>query len=196
MPRTKRILYDGAIYHIINRGHNRQLLFKDSVDNVEFKNITGKYIDRYNLKLYNYCLMVNHFHFLMRIEKAQDLPCIMKGICQSYANYYKRKYIRIGYLFQNRYKSILIEKDEYLLECARYIERNPLRANIIEDLSEYHWSSYNFYAKGQKDDIITPNPLYESFGTTPQQRRQEYIKYVTEPRPYELLLDKVILEMH
>lgn len=195
MPRTKRILYDGAIYHIINRGHNEQILFKENRDFGKFKKIIAEYIKRYNFKLYNYCLMINHFHFLMRTEKADHLPCIMKGICQSYANYYKKKYGTIGYLFQNRYKSILIKRDEYLSECARYIERNPVRANITKDPSEYPWSSYNYYAKGKKDDIITPNILYQDFGNTQYERMQNYINYVAESRPYELLLDTVIANM-
>lgn len=196
MARTKRILYDDGIYHVINRGHNRQILFKDTEDFKKFKDIMKKYIQMYNIKLYNYCLMINHFHLLLKIDKADYLPTAMKGICQSYAHHYKRKYGRIGYLFQNRYKSIPVEKDEYLSECARYIERNPIRAKIVEDLSKYPYSSYNYYANGHKDDIITTNLLYETFGNAPRQKRHNYIKYITKPRPYEALLDKAMLEMY
>jgi len=195
MPRTKRILSDNAIYHIINRGHNKKILFKQTEDFLTFKDIIATYIKRYNFKLYNYCLMINHFHLLLRINKGEDLPKIMKGICQTYANAYKRKYALIGYLFQNRYKSILIEKDRYLSECARYIERNPIKANVVKDLSAYSHSSYNYYAKGRESDIITKNILYDSFGSTSTERRQNYIKYVAEPRPYELLLDEAIAAM-
>lgn len=121
-----------------------------------------------------------------------DLPIVMKGICQSYANYYRRTHSHTGYVFQNRYKSIPIDRDSYLLECARYIERNPLRANIVRDISEYPWSSYNYYTDGKLDDIITINPLYEELAKTSKERREAYIEYVSKPRPYEQLLDESI----
>ncbi|MBU4376551.1 MAG: transposase [Candidatus Omnitrophica bacterium] len=195
MPRTKRILYDGAIYHIVNRGHNKQVLFKNHEDYIRFKSMVSIYLERYAFKIFNYCLMINHFHFLMQIGKAADLPLIMKGVSQTYANYYKRKYGTIGYLFQNRYKSILIEKDAHLLVCARYIERNPLRASLVSELSEYPWSSYHYYATGKKDDIITPNILYDNFGNSSEEKRRNYIEYISEEQPYELLLDEAIAKM-
>lgn len=192
MARPKRILCDRAVYHVTNRGHNRQVLFREDKDFIKFKGIIRSYIKKFDFRLFNYCLMRNHFHFLMQILKAKDLPLIMKGISQTFANYHRRKYRNVGYLFQARYKSFHIEKDEYLLECARYIERNPLRAKIVKELSEYPWSSYNYYAIGKKDDIITTNILYPTFGRTLEERRRNYIEYVSKPRPYEQLLDKAI----
>lgn len=195
MPRTRRIFYDGAIYHIINRGHNQQGILLDAEDFVKFKNIMADYLKKYDFNIFHYCFMLNHFHLIMRVNKVKHLPDIMKGVSLTYANHHKKKYSRVGCLFQSRYKSILIEKDEYLLECGRYIERNPVRAGLVKDPSEYQWSSYNYYAKGKKDTIITPNILYESLGATPSQRMQNYTKYVIEPRPYESLLDNSIAHM-
>ena len=196
MPRTKRLLCDEGVFHVINRGHNKQFLFNDDEDFSKFKDSMKIYINKYNIELFNYCLMFNHFHLLVKIKKANHLPVVIKGVCQSYAHYHRKKYNRRGYLFQNRYKSIPIDKNEYLLECARYIERNPLRNNLVKDLSEYRWSSYNYYANGQADYIITPNLLYNDFGATSRRRRLKYIQYLTESRPYEALLDKAIKEMH
>jgi len=192
MARTGRVLYDGAIYHIVNRGHNRQTLFRERADYIKFKDIVKQYIDRYQFKLFHYCIMTNHFHMIMRIVNAKDLSLIMKGVTQTYVNYHKRKYRTVGYLFQGRYKSFVIEKDEYLLECARYIERNPLRAGIVTDLSKYPWSSYSYYAKGKQDAIISEDIMYSTFGRTVEERRKGYEDYVSKVRPYEALLDKAI----
>ncbi|MBU1871467.1 MAG: transposase, partial [Candidatus Omnitrophica bacterium] len=103
------------------------------------------------------------------------------------------RYECVGFTFQNRYKSHLIDKDAYLLECARYIERNPLRARLIDSLFSYPWSSFSFYAKGINDKIVTKvNLLYRGFGQTPQIRQKRYQKYILEERPYEVITDEAL----
>jgi len=195
MPRLKRHILDNGIYHILNRGHNKDTIFKETDDFNRFKDMIRKYKESLSFDVYHYCLMPNHFHLLIRIFEAKDLPAIMKGICQSYANHYRRTHGRIGYLFQNRYKSIYIDRDAYLLECARYIERNPLRANMIKNLSEYPWSSYNHYVGNRTDDIITMDPLYATLAKTSKERRDAYIEYLSKTRPYEELLDERIADL-
>lgn len=149
MPRVSRLVCDNAVYHILNRGHDRRKLFPQADDFKSFKDTISRYKKRFRFDLYHYCFMSNHFHLLLKIEKGNELSLLMKGICQSYAFSYKRKYNFSGYLFQNRYKSIFISKDSYLMECGRYIERNPVRAGIVADPGQYHWSSYNRYAKNK-----------------------------------------------
>lgn len=100
----------------------------------------------------------------------------------------------MGHVYQNRYKSFLIEDDAYLLECGRYIERNPLRACIAGHPSMYYWSSYKFYANGKKDDIININPVYETLGNTGIERQKAYKEYVDQARPYEKILDSAMLK--
>lgn len=195
MPRTGRVIYDNAVYHIINRGHDRLRLFQGVKDFKGFKDIIARYKQKFHFDLYHYCLMANHFHLLLRIEKGEELSALMKGISQTYAFHYKREHHFSGYLFQDRYKSIPIEKDEYLMECGRYIERNPVRAGIVDGPGKYHWSSYDFYAKGRSDDIITPDPLYTPLSTIDSERREKYIKYVATDRPYEQLLDEKLSEL-
>jgi len=195
MPRVKRDILDDGIYHILNRGHNKDNLFKSADDFNTFKIIIKRYGEKFYFNLYHYCLMPNHFHLLIKVGRAKELPVIMKGICQSYAHHYKKSYNHSGYLFQNRYKTIHIDRDSYLLECARYIERNPLRANLVSDPSEYIWSSYNYYVKGVDDDIVTTSPLYETLAETPKERKEAYTRYVLEPRPYEQLLDEKIASL-
>ena len=161
MGRARRVLFDGGVYHIVQRGHNKDKLFKNAGDYKAFKDFIRRYKEKYIFDVFHYCLMSNHFHILLKVHKGDDLPKIMHGITQSYSYYYRKTYRHTGYVYQNRYKSFSVEDDAYLLECGRYIERNPLRAGIVKELSLYHWSSYNFYAKGMPDDIITENPLYK-----------------------------------
>lgn len=184
-----RVLCDNGVYHIIMRGHNRYKLFNQLTDYKKFKDVIREYKKRYIFYLFHYCFMPNHIHMLLRIKKGPELPSLMQGINQTYARYYKRQYGLIGNLFQGRYKSFYIDKDEYLLECGRYIERNPLRANMVGALNMYYFSSYNIYTKSKGDDIITYNPLYLELSKDPKERMKLYREYVEQPRPYEQILD-------
>jgi len=114
----------------------------------------------------------------------------MQGLLQSYGFYYKRKYGYRGYLYQNRYKSKKISNDEYLLECGRYIERNPVRAGIVKTPDEYKWSSCSHYTQGDYDGIITDDFLYGNFGKNLKDRQCGYKEYVSTSRPYEDIIDK------
>jgi len=193
MPRSKRILYDGAVYHIIQRGHNKDRLFRKPKDYKVFKAIIQKYKRLFLFDIYHYCLMSNHIHILLKAVNGSDLPRIIQGVTQSYSYYYRKTYNYCGYVYQNRYKSFLIEDDSYLLECGRYIERNPLRAGMVTWLSQYYWSSYNFYAKGRFDAIITEDPLYGQLGPDSNARMMKYCEYMSEPRPYEKVLDVALM---
>jgi len=190
MPAHGRIIYDGAVCHIIQRGNNRQKIFKEVEDYKKLLSLIIEYKAKFVFELYNYCLMPNHLHLLMKISKGDDLSRLMQGLFQSFRFYYKRKYKYTGYLYEGRYKSKLIEKDSYLLDCARYIERNPLRAGIVKDLSHCKWSSHLFYACGDKNDIITENPLYCALGDGIATRQKAYKEYVLTPRAYEEIIDK------
>jgi len=190
MPTCGRIVYDEAIYHIIQRGNNRQKIFRDDEDYEKFLSLFEEYRNKRAFELYNYCLMPNHIHILMKIFKKEDLAKLMQSIFQSFRFYFRKKYKYTGYLYQGRYKSKLIEAENYLLECARYIERNPLRSRLIDDLSLYKWSSYPFYANGHRNGIITENPLFCTLSADNAKRNEAYIQYVISPRPYEEILDK------
>lgn len=192
MARQHRVLVDGGVYHITNRGHNRYRLFHSLDDYKIYKKEIRNYRKRFRFDIFHYCLMPNHTHILLKIEKGCELPHIMQGINQSYAKHYKKAYKLIGNIFQGRYKSVFIDTDEYLLECGRYIERNPLRAGMVADLSDYYFSSYNYYANGRKDDIITPDPCYLVLSQDPKERMRLYKEYILQKRPYETIVDKVL----
>lgn len=191
MPRKPRILIDGGYYHIVTRGIDRRKLFRYHNDYKYFLKTIRKYLKKFRVSIVHYCLMPNHIHLLIQAKKAEDLPKFMQAVLQVYASYFRKRHASVGFVFQNRYKSSAIERDSYLLECGRYIERNPLRAKIIENIFDYPWSSFSFYAKGALDDIITMvNPLYVGLSEIEEKRQVTYRGYVLTERPYEHIIDK------
>jgi len=193
MPRTARVLVDQGYYHIVTRGIDRRRLFRHKQDYELFFRIVSTYLKRFKVHVMNYCLMPNHLHMLMKVELASDLPEFMKAILQVYGANFREKYKSVGFVFQNRYKSHLIDDDVYLLECARYIERNPVRAKLVNDVAEYSWSSYDYYAKGIDDKIITlSNPLYLNMADTDIKRREMYASFIRLQRAYDPIVDKAL----
>lgn len=189
MARKPRLVMDEGYYHVIQRGNDRRKVFRDNNDYKHFYLLLKKYLKRYPSFLYHYCLMSNHLHLLLKVIEARDLSKLMQGINLSYTLYYKQKYKFTGSLWQGRYKSIVIEKDEYLMECGRYMERNPVRAGLVVDPKDYPFSSYNFYACGIESDIITEDVLCQGMGSGKTERQAKYRDYVLEERAYDNVLD-------
>jgi len=147
MPRRARQKSESGIYHIILRGINRQNIFEDEEDNYRFLQTLMHYTEISGYELYAYCLMGNHVHLLLRVDK-EPLEQILRRVCGSYVYWYNRKYERIGNLFQDRFKSEPVEDDPYFLTVLRYIHQNPFKANLVERNGEYKWSSYSAYMSG------------------------------------------------
>jgi len=191
MPRTSRSLADNGYYHILTRGNDRRNIFQCQDDYVKILEIINSYIEKFPVRVFHYCLMPNHVHLLLQAIISADVPKFMQGILQVYANYFRKRYNSTGFLFQNRYRSLHIEKESYLLECARYIERNPLRAKICNDLKEYPWSSYQFYIEGREDMIVKkPSPCFIEMSRSPIARRRIFQKYIIQERPYDQIVDR------
>lgn len=144
VPRTSRLKSESGIYHIIMRGINRQTLFLDDEDCTKFIQTLQRYRKICEYKLYAYCLMGNHFHLLLH-ENKESLETVMRRICGSYVFWYNKKYDRVGYLFQDRYKSEPVEDDTYFVVVLRYIFQNPIKAGIVNKINEYKWTNYNDY---------------------------------------------------
>ncbi|MBI4710368.1 MAG: transposase [Nitrospirae bacterium] len=179
MPRTARIAPKEYVYHILTRGNNRQDVFKKVQDYKKYIEILQRYKEKYKFKLYHYVLMSNHVHLVMEpAEKGGTLAEIMKGINLSYAQYYKVCYKHIGHFWQDRYKSIIIAKDNYLLACGSYVELNPVRARKAEDPQDYKWSSYNAYAHGKKDVLLDKHPIYKGLSKNESERRMQYREFI------------------
>lgn len=144
MPREARTKSKTGIYHIIWRGANRQEIFHEDTDWIQFLDILKRYKIKYRLAIYAWCLMGNHVHLLIK-EGNEDISITMKRIGISYAKYYNWKYITTGHLFQDRFKSENVEITSYLLTVVRYIHQNPVKAGIVNHADEWKWSSCRGY---------------------------------------------------
>lgn len=141
--------------------------------------IIQKYKEKYRFKLYHYVLMRNHVHLVLEpTDRGGSLAEVMKGINLSYAQFYKGRYKHIGHFWQDRYKSIIISRDDYLLACGSYVELNPVRAGIVKDPRDYKWSSYNAYAYGKKDSVLEKHPIYKKLSKDETERRKRYREFM------------------
>lgn len=181
MPSTARVAPSAHIYHVLTRGNNRQDVFEDEVDFRKYMELLLRYKEKYHFKLYHYVLMTNHVHLVIEpTEDGGNLSEIMKGINLAYAQHYKRRYSHTGHFWQDRYKSIIISKDDYLLACGSYVELNPVRAKIVDDPMKYPWSSYRVYAHGKKNVIVDEHPVYIELSEDAGERRKKYREFIRE----------------
>ena len=154
MPRQPRLILNNVCYHIISRGNQQQAVFKDKNDFNRYVKLLLKYKNRYKFTLYGWCLMKNHVHLLI---ESDQLAKTMHGINLSYAQYFESKYKMVGHFWQDRYKSFVIQKDNYLINCISYIEYNPVRANFVSRPEDYVWSSYRARALGiESNGLLDP----------------------------------------
>ena len=145
MARSLRIQYPGAFYHVTSRGNEQKNVFKSKTDREKFLSYLESATERYDARIHAYCLMTNHYHLLLETPEA-NLSQIMQHINGAYTSYFNTKRKRSGHLFQGRYKSIVVEADEYATQLSRYIHLNPVRARMVDNPEKFFWSSYQFYA--------------------------------------------------
>lgn len=166
MVRPLRIEYPGAWYHVACRGNQRLKIFWDDKDRTRFLKALKESVEAFNVEVHCYVRLDNHFHFLLRTPEA-NLGRFMQRFNTAYITYYNLRHHRSGHLYQGRYKAILVEADEYLLELSRYIHLNPVRFKKYRDtpiekkskiLKSYKWSSLPGYIK------ITPRPEFMCYG--------------------------------
>ena len=144
MTRVGRKRSKSGIYHIVLRGINRQIIFEEEEDSIKFLDTLKEYQEISGYKIYAYCLMENHIHLLLK-EEQEDLGIIMRRIGASYVYWYNWKYRRCGHLFQDRFRSEVVEDEAYFLTALRYIHQNPVKAGIVNHAGDYKWSSYSEY---------------------------------------------------
>lgn len=149
MARPWRIEFNGALYHVLSRGNGRQDIFYDDHDRHLFLKTIGEMSERFEVDVFAYTLMGNHYHLLLRTNHA-NLSKSMQWSGLAYTRRFNLLHSRSGHLFQGRFKSIIVQNDAYLIGLSCYIHRNPLRAGIVKRLAEYSWSSYASYAYGRK----------------------------------------------
>lgn len=180
MPRFQRIRGEYSTYHIVQRGNERKNIFENESDKSRFLETLVKAKEKYNFLVYCYCLMDNHFHLLIN-DNGNDISKLMKSINVSYVAYFNRTYDRIGHLFQDRFKSELVQDDRYLLAVSRYIHNNPVKAGLVAKPDMYKWSSYVFYSGMAKDymGLLDTTKVLGCFSTRRDVAIKEYTSFVT-----------------
>jgi REP element-mobilizing transposase RayT len=148
MARAWRIEYEGALYHVLSRGNERQNIVTNDDDRNLFLNTVGEMGERFEIDIFAYVLMNNHYHLLFRTNRA-NLCRSMQWFGATYTKRFNLRHSRSGHLFQGRYKNMLVQNDAYLLQLSYYIHRNPLRAGMVKRVADYKWSSYRTYAYGK-----------------------------------------------
>src|SRR5574337_356048 len=141
MARPLRIEFPGALYHVTARGNARQDIFLDDEDRRRFLGVLTHVVSRFHLRMHAYCLMDNHFHLVVETPKG-NLSNAMRQLNGVYTQAFNRRYGQVGHVLQGRFKAILVDRDSYLLEVCRYVELNPVRAGLIEQVEAWAWSSY------------------------------------------------------
>ena len=174
MPRRPRINLAEVPQHIVQRGINREPCFFADEDYHYYLHWLKKSAADWHCAIHAYVLMTNHVHLLVTPDKQDGIGKMMQSIGRRYVQYINRSYRRTSSLWEGRYKSSLVQAEEYLLTCMRYIELNPVRANMVNDAAQYKWSSYRHNGLGQTDERITPHSLYLALGKEDAERQTEY----------------------
>lgn len=152
----------------------------DTGDYKKFLIILKKCAKKFNWKIHHYVLMPNHYHLILHNKVPKELSAGVKVLNLLYVNYFRRKYGGVGHLWQDRFKSFVIESKFYLLQCGRYIELNPVKANMVTRPEEYQWSSYHFYAYGREDMLVSPSPEYLGLAESQEMRQKLYRDFVQD----------------
>lgn len=180
MPRPLRTIDDGLIYHVIDRGNNRQDVFHKQDDFQAFLQALSDLKERKPFALYGYCLLNNHFHLLIRPQDA-SISRIMQSLLVSHTQRYHKHYRSGGHVWQGRFKSPVIQNDEHLLTVLRYIEANPLRAKIVDRAEDYPWSSYSSHGLGEANELVDSLITYEELSPYPRVRQRKWAAKVHLP---------------
>ncbi|MCG8501685.1 MAG: transposase [Firmicutes bacterium] len=188
MARRQRVHYEGALYHVICRGNNREYVFDKEEDKKMYLKTILRYKEKYSFKLYAYCIMDNHAHLLIEVDRA-PLSQIMQGIQQVFTMKYNKKHDRTGHVFEQRYKAILCNKDQYLLSLIRYIHQNPMEAGIVEKL-DYEWSSHSIYIGTRASELVDHQYVLGILSEDINQAIKKYVELMEEEIDIEEMKEK------
>ena len=182
MPRQARIILPNTPHHIVQRGHNCETVFVERQDYLYYLDTLKEWKQELNVNVYGYCLMTNHVHLIL---DAKDEPAnigkLMKRLAGRQTRYVNYQEKRTGSLWEGRYKSSPIETDTYLLACHRYVERNPVKAGVVEHEQDYEWSSYRQHAGLEGDYWIDNDAVYMGIANNKEERMQRYRDYLNQP---------------
>ena len=174
MARLPRFSLPGQPQHVIQRGNNRDVIFADDSDYGIYLDKLHEATTRFGCTLHAYVLMTNHTHLLLTPATDKAIGHVMQSLGRGYVQYFNYRYRRTGTLWEGRYKATLIDVEQYLLTCYRYIELNPVRAGMVSDPGDYPWSSYRYNAMGQNNAHVSEHVLYKLLGNTANARQAAY----------------------
>ena len=175
MPRKPRASAAGVPEHIIQRGNNRQVIFACEDDMKCYVTWLMQYAKKYDVQVHAWVLMTNHVHLLCTPSSATGISQMMQSLGRMYVMYFNKAYARSGTLWEGRYRSCLVQEEDYLMQLYKYIELNPVRAGMVEDPADYSWSSYQCNGLGKKSELVTPHSLYLGLGNNEADRLSSYL---------------------
>ena len=180
MARLTRLCPAGLPVHVIHRGHDRNACFTCDEDYLSYLHLLSEGAQCYGVDIHAWVLMTNHVHLLATPHSDNSISRAMQHVGSHYTRYFNRIFCRTGTLWEGRFKSCLVQDERYFLICQRYIELNPVRAKMVGDPGDYQWSSYQSNALGKESQLIVSHPIYNSLGTTTEQRQQIYRSLFSE----------------
>jgi len=190
MARPLRIEYEGAVYHVTSRGNARADIYLSDDDREMFLEVLAHVVDRFGWVCHAWCLMDNHYHLMIETPQA-NLSRGMRQLNGIYTQRFNRRHGRVGHVFQGRFKSIVVDKDSYLLELSRYVVLNPVRAGMVKNAGGWPWSSYRATAGEEKRPaFLDVSWLLSQFGKTEARAQAAYVRFVREgvdSQPWRLL---------
>lgn len=189
MARQPRYVLPGQPQHVIQRGNNRTAIFSRDEDYYFYLHCLSEACVTHQCDVHAYVLMPNHVHLLVTPRRASSISKAMQSVGARYAQYVNSTYRRSGTVWEGRYRSTVIDPDDYLLCCMCYIELNPVRAGIVPHPRRYQWSSYRRNAEGHGDMLVSTHPLYERLGGTPGEQQERYRTLLETPLDAHTLAD-------
>lgn len=182
MARPLRLEFAGALYHVTSRGDGREDIYLSDDDRELWLRVLGEVCERFNWVCHAYCLMTNHYHVLIETPDA-NLSLGMRQLNGVYTQLFNKAHRRVGHVFQGRFKAILVDKDSYLLELARYIVLNPLRAKMIRSLNQWPWSSFAATCgQAELPPWLHVDAILSQFGKQRSRAIERYIEFVHDGR--------------
>lgn len=197
MSRPLRIEFAGALYHVTSRGDGQEVIFLDDEDRHRFLDVLSDLVHDFNWAVHAYCLMDNHYHLLIETPEG-NLSKGMRHLNGVYTQRFNRRHGRVGHVFQGRYKAIIVQKESYLLELARYVVLNPVRAGMVHTPDQWPWSSYRATARlCEKPSWLTVDWLLATFSEHHSKAIRLYTDFVAngrnQPGPWEKLKNQIFL---
>ena len=174
MPRRTRCFLPGVPAHIVQRGNNRQVCFVSDTDMASYAKWLREGAEKFGVAIHAWVLMTNHVHLLATPAESDSISSAMQYLGRYYVRHFNFRYHRTGTLYEGRYKANLVQSSHYFLICCRYIELNPVRAGMVDDPTDYVWSSYNTHAFGRKAEMWTPHSEYLALGPDSRERQNAY----------------------